>query len=155
MKKIISSILAIGMAFCVTTSAFAATKTSPTFKSDTGSKLSIGVGKTYQFKITSLNGKRPTFVVPGKLFTVKTNGVKGKDYYFVIKAVGKVGGSAGIYINGQKKPSTVATITKVVPTITPKKTSTSPKAVPKASAASVTPKKPITPSKIVPKTVVK
>ncbi|HEX2986133.1 MAG TPA: hypothetical protein VHO71_04885 [Caproiciproducens sp.] len=139
MKKIISAILAIGMSLCVTTSAFAASQPSPSFKSDTGTKLSISVGKTYQVKITSLNGKKPTLVIPGKLFTVKGNGSKGKNYYFVIKAVGKVGSSAGIYINGQKKPSTVATITNIK------------QSVPKKPAVTVSPKKPILKTKVIPK----
>lgn len=85
-----------------------------TFKTDTGSKLTIDYGKAYQFKITILNGKKPTFVVPGKAFQVTANGSKGKDYFFKIKAVGKDGESAGVYINGQKTPSTVITVNNKV-----------------------------------------
>lgn len=80
------------------------------FKNDTGSKLTIDYGKVYQFKITALNGKKPTFVVAGKAFQVTANGSKGKDYFFKVKAVGKDGESAGVYINGQKTPCTVITV---------------------------------------------
>lgn len=81
-----------------------------TYQSDTGSKVTIAYGGVYQFKITSLNGKKPTFVVPGKSFQVTANGSNGNQYYFKVKAVGKDGNSAGVYINGEKTPSTVITI---------------------------------------------
>ncbi|WP_312694951.1 hypothetical protein [Caproiciproducens sp.] len=87
---------------------------SATFKSDTGARVSIDAGMVYQFKITSLNGKKPTFSVAGKSFQVTANGSKGNDYFFKVKAVGKVGDSAGVYINGQKTPSTILSITNTI-----------------------------------------
>jgi hypothetical protein len=87
------------------------TVASSTYKSDTGSSLSVQKGKTYQFKITSLNGKKPVFVCGNSsIFKVSYTGRKGSNYYFMVRAVGKAGQSAGIYINGSKAPSTVAVI---------------------------------------------
>jgi hypothetical protein len=83
---------------------------SATFKSDTGAKLTLGAKKSYVFKITSLNNKKPTFVVPGKSFKVALVGKKGADYFFKVTAVGKKGDSAGVYINGVKPASTVLAI---------------------------------------------
>ena len=84
---------------------------SATFKSDTGAKLTVGHGKTYQFKITSLNGKKPTFASGNSsVFQIKYKGNKGNDYYFAVQAVGRKGQSAGIYINGSKTPNTLGTI---------------------------------------------
>lgn len=91
-----------------------ASSSSSTYKSDTGSKVSLGTGASYQFKITSLNGKKPTFVVPGKSFKVMAAGNKGKDYFFKVTAAGKDGDSAGVYINGAKTPSTVLEIKNTV-----------------------------------------
>lgn len=85
-----------------------------TFKTDTGSKLTIDYGKIYQFKITALNGKKPIFVVPGKAFQVTATGSKGNDYFFKVKATGRDGESAGVYINGQKTPSTVITVSNKI-----------------------------------------
>lgn len=113
MKKLLSGILAACLSLCLTVSAFAATTTAATFKSDTGSKISVVSGKTYQFKITS-TGAKPTFAVGSKNFTVKANGAKGHDYYFVVKASGKVGSQTGVYINSQKKPSTIMTIAPTI-----------------------------------------
>lgn len=110
MKKLLSGILAACLSLCLTVPACAAPTPAPTFKSDTGSRISVVLGKTYQFKITSSTGAKPTFTVAGKDFTVKSNGSKGHDYYFVVKAVGKIGDEAGVYINSQKKPSTVMKI---------------------------------------------
>jgi hypothetical protein len=80
-----------------------------TFKSDTGAKLDIQQGKTYQFKITSLDGKEPTFGVGSGSLTVTKVGKSGNDYFFKITAVGKVGDEVGVYVNGTR--STVAKIT--------------------------------------------
>ncbi|MGX8710076.1 hypothetical protein [Clostridium sp. KNHs216] len=83
---------------------------SSNFKSDTGAKLALSAGATYQFKITSLNGKKPAFIVPGNSFKVKLSGNKGADYFFKVTATGKSGASAGVYINGSKTPSTILSI---------------------------------------------
>ncbi len=79
-------------------------------KSDTGKALKVKAGKTYQFKITSNFGK-PTFACgTGSVFTVTYNGQNGNNYFFVVKAVGKVGQCAGFYINGAKTSSTIGTV---------------------------------------------
>lgn len=83
-----------------------------TYKSDTGSRLNLGANKVYQFKITSLNGKQPTFNIAGSAFKVTFNGKSGNDYRYLVKAVGKVGQYGGVYINGQKTASTTITIIK-------------------------------------------
>lgn len=88
------------------------TDTGATFKSDTGSKLSVNYGEAYQFKITSLNGRKPTFVCGNSsVFQVKDNGQEGSNYYYKVYAVGNPGQSAGFYINGSKVPSTIGTVT--------------------------------------------
>jgi|GEM_PF-4544815 len=92
-----------------------------TYKSDTSAKVSLGTGSTYQFKVTSLNGKKPTFTVGGNSFKVTPNGNKGKDYYYKVTATGKNGDSAGVYINGSKTPSTILSISNMVKIDTGKK----------------------------------
>lgn len=82
-----------------------------TYRSDTGARVSVDFGKSYQFKITSLNGKVPVFVVAGKAFQTTLNRVSGKDYYYKVKASGLDGDTVGVYINGEKSPSTVLTVT--------------------------------------------
>lgn len=73
-----------------------------TYESDTINNF--GVNKSYTFKITSKNGKTPTLVIgtPG-VFQSKLIRRSGNTYFFKITAVGKVGDSAGIYINGDSK----------------------------------------------------
>lgn len=88
-----------------------ATVTTPNngVKIDTGAKLTVKAGKTYQFKITATS--KPKFICGnGSLFRVNYNGQKGKDYFFKVTAVGKAGKSAGFYLNGSKTPCTVGTI---------------------------------------------
>jgi hypothetical protein len=87
---------------------------SASFKSDTGASVSLGTGVSYQFKITSLNGKKPTFVIPGNSFKVTPNGNKGADYFFKVTAIGKDGASAGVYINGSKTPGTILSVSNAV-----------------------------------------
>lgn len=101
MKKTISGILALGMIFSITTSAFAASNASQTFKSDTGSQLSISPNKTYQFKITS--NKKPTFSVGNSsIIKIVSNKSSGHTYYFTIRAIGRARQSAGVYVNGTR-----------------------------------------------------
>ena len=79
------------------------------YKSDTGAKLTVKSGKTYQFKITA--SSKPTFACGnGSAFKVKYIGSKGSNYFFKVTATGKVGQAAGFYVNGEKAPCTVATI---------------------------------------------
>lgn len=78
-------------------------------KIDTGAKLTVSAGKTYQFKITA--NKKPTFESGNNsIFKVTYNGQKGNDYFFKVTAVGKKRQSAGFYLNGSKTPCTVGTI---------------------------------------------
>ena len=72
-----------------------------TFVSDTNSALVVN--NAYTFKITSMDGKAPTFVVgtPG-IFTVQFVKQSGNDYFYKIIAIGPVGAQAGIYVNGEK-----------------------------------------------------
>ena len=72
----------------------------PSFVSDTNSALAVN--NAYTFKITSTNGKAPTFVVgTSGIFTVQLK-QSGNDYFYKITAIGPVGAQAGIYVNGTK-----------------------------------------------------
>ena len=107
MKKTISAILLLGMLFSVTASAFAAGRIPPDIKSDTGARLTIAPEKTYQFKIMS--GTKPVVTVGNStIIKIVSDKFFGSAYYFTIKAVGKQGQSAGVYLNGAR--ITVCTI---------------------------------------------
>lgn len=83
--------------------------TSVQIKSDTGKKLSVKAGGSYQFKITAPT--RPSFVSGNQsVFHVTFNGSKGNDHFFQVTAVGKAGQGAGFYLNHEKTPRTVGTI---------------------------------------------
>ena len=78
---------------------------------DTGGRLTVKAGGTYQFKVTS--APKPTFVCGNSsVFRVSASGSKGNDYFFKVTAVGKVGDSAGFYVNREKVPRTVGTIVR-------------------------------------------
>lgn len=78
---------------------------------DTGGRLTVKAGGTYQFKVTS--AQKPTFVCGNSsVFRVSASGSKGNDYFFKVTAVGKVGDSAGFYVNREKVPRTVGTIVR-------------------------------------------
>lgn len=81
------------------------------YKIDTGSKLSVKSGKTYQFKITA-SSKPSLKCGNGTVFKVTYTGSKGNNYFFKATAVGKVGQSTGFYVNGGKTPCTIGTIVK-------------------------------------------
>ena len=74
-------------------------KPEPNFVSDT--TWDFAISGTYQFKITSKNGKAPIFAIgtPG-VFEIEQVVQSGNDYFFTLKAVGVPGEKAGIYING-------------------------------------------------------
>lgn len=91
-------------------SARPAADTKAGYKSDTGKHLDVNVNGVYQFKITSLNGKKPSFQVAGKAFQTTYKGKKGNDYFYLVKAVGKVGQYGGVYINGEETASTTISI---------------------------------------------
>ncbi len=80
-------------------------------KLDTGSKLSVKVGKTYQFKVTS--AVKPTFLSGNNaVFQVTYNGHQGNSYFFKVTAIGKADQAVGFYLNQEKKPRTIASIIK-------------------------------------------
>ena len=74
---------------------------------DTGAKLTVEAGKTYQFKVTS--SSPVTYGTGnGAVFQVVESKKIGNDTFFKVKAVGQKGDCAGIYINGVRH--TIATI---------------------------------------------
>ena len=76
---------------------------------DTGRQLTVKSGKTYQFKISS--AKKPVFACgTPSAFRVVFSGSKESEYFFKATAVGKVGDSAGFYVNREKFPRTIGTI---------------------------------------------
>jgi len=81
------------------------------FVSDTTRPFNVKAKASYVFKLTA--NAKPTFV-SGTSIAFKTEFVKavGKDYFFRVTAVGKAGVGCGFYINSQKQPVTVATISK-------------------------------------------
>jgi hypothetical protein len=46
----------------------------------------------------------------GSVFSVTYVGKEGNNYFYKITAIGKVGDCAGLYINKEKVPRTIATI---------------------------------------------
>lgn len=77
----------------------ASTEFGATYISDT--TMPLAVNGAYTFKITSLNGKIPVFVVgTPDVFETALVAQNGNDYYYKITAKGNPGANAGIYING-------------------------------------------------------
>ncbi len=76
-------------------------KSNITFISDT--TYDFIVKGNYQFKITSTNGRAPTFLFgTGGVFNTQLVKVVGNDYYIKLTAIGKLGAKAGLYVNGVK-----------------------------------------------------
>lgn len=76
---------------------------------DTGKRLSVEVGKTYQFKITA--SQKPSFTCGNNsVFKVTYSGSRGSDYFFKVTAVGNPGQGAGFYVNQEKVPRTIGTV---------------------------------------------
>lgn len=75
----------------------------PDYISDTNKDISVVSGKTYQFKITSSTAPRFTLGTDG-IFTIApvVHPAGTNDYYYTIKATGKVGAATGVYINDNK-----------------------------------------------------
>lgn len=71
---------------------------SGSFVSDTTRDFSVN--GTYQFRITSKDGKEPTFVIgtPG-VFEIQSVTRSGNDYFFKLRAIGAPGDKAGLYVN--------------------------------------------------------
>ncbi len=85
---------------------------------DTGSQISVQEGTAYQFKLTS--SVKPTFVCgTDSVFKITENGSNGNEYFFLATAIGKAGQSAGFYVNGEKSPRTVGTITSATGSVLP------------------------------------
>ncbi len=73
----------------------------PEASSDTTKDFSVAKGSTYQFKITSATA--PTFTTgTAGVFSVALASVNGNEYFYKITAIGNVGASTGIYLNGVK-----------------------------------------------------
>jgi len=84
-----------------------------TATSDTTGNLSVAQGASYQFKITTTDGKAPTFGAGSASFKTTAVGSSGNAFFYKITAVGKVGDVSGIYLNGTK----VATATVTASTV--------------------------------------
>ena len=68
---------------------------------DTTHDFSVAQGASYQFKVTSTT--TPSFTVGTQgVFNVALASKNGNDYFYKITAVGKVGSSTGVYLNGTK-----------------------------------------------------
>lgn len=73
----------------------------PEATSDTNNDFSVAKGSAYQFKITSATA--PTFTTgTAGVFSVALASKNGNDYFYKITAIGNVGASTGIYLNGVK-----------------------------------------------------
>lgn len=73
----------------------------PEATSDTTKDFSVAKGSAYQFKITSATA--PTFTTgTAGVFSVALASKNGNDYFYKITAIGNVGASTGIYLNGVK-----------------------------------------------------
>lgn len=94
-----------GAATCVVT---VIPEVKSTYTSDTTGNVNVKAGETYQFKITSLDGKVPTFGIGSPSFKLVASSNTGNDYYFKVQAVGNIGDACGIYINSD--PNKVAVL---------------------------------------------
>jgi len=75
--------------------------TVPEATSDTTKDFSVAKGSSYQFKITSTTA--PTFTVgTAGVFKVELASKNGNAYFYKITAIGNVGASTGVYLNGVK-----------------------------------------------------
>ena len=73
----------------------------PEATSDTTKDFSVAKGSSYQFKITSTTA--PTFTVgTAGVFKVELASKNGNDYFYKVTAIGNVGASTGVYLNGVK-----------------------------------------------------
>ena len=94
-----------GVATCVVT---VIPEIKSTYTSDTTGNVSVKAGDTYQFKITSLDGKVPTFGIGSPSFKLVAQSSQGNDHFFKVQAVGNIGDACGIYINSD--PNKVAVL---------------------------------------------
>ena len=83
--------------------------TAPLVKSDTTAPLGIQAGRSYLMKLTA--DSKPTLAVGNSsVFRADFAKASGRDYFFRITAVGKVGATSGFYIDSGKVPVMVATV---------------------------------------------
>lgn len=69
--------------------------------------VTIKVGNTYQFKVTS--AAKPNFGLGSSALQTVATSSKGQDYFYKVKAVsGKTGDKVGVYVNGTR--AAIATI---------------------------------------------
>ena len=94
-----------GVATCVVT---VIPEIKSTYTSDTTGNVYVKAGDTYQFKITSLDGKVPTFGIGSPSFKLVAQSSQGNDHFFKVQAVGNIGDACGIYINSD--PNKVAVL---------------------------------------------
>lgn len=94
-----------GVATCVVT---VIPEIKSTYTSDTTGNVYVKAGDTYQFKITSLDGKVPTFGIGSPSFKLVAQSSQGNDHYFKVQAVGNIGDACGVYINSD--PNKVAVL---------------------------------------------
>ncbi|MGX8702454.1 MucBP domain-containing protein [Caproiciproducens sp.] len=79
-------------------------------KSDTTLPFTVKAGASYVFKLTA--DAKPVFVAGTvSAFRVDFINSSGKDHFFRVTAVGKAGTGSGFYINSQKAPVAVASVT--------------------------------------------
>ena len=76
--------------------------------SDTNAPFTVSQGGSYQFRLTA--AEKPTMAAGSPSFTVAYVGNEGKDWFFKVTAIGKVGDGCGFYVNGQKDPVAIAHI---------------------------------------------
>ncbi len=89
--------------------AVAAVGGAPSVVSDTTAPFRVKPGRSYVFRLTA--DAKPGFAAgTGSAFRVSDAGQSGRNYFFRVTAVGKTGMASGFYINGEKTPVAVATI---------------------------------------------
>ena len=79
--------------------------------SDTTGNFSVPINHSYTFKITA-NGK-PSLVAGSNSFRYVSTKRSGNNYFVKFQATGKVGNGCGFYLNENRLPIAVATITNI------------------------------------------
>lgn len=90
------------------------TAKAPTYKTAFDKHLNLSKGESQLLTVTSLNGKKPAVRTTGYSLAVSYVGNKGTDYYYSVKATGKVGSYGSIYINGDKTAASTISIPNTV-----------------------------------------
>ena len=79
--------------------------------SDTTGNFSVPINHSYTFKITA-NGK-PSLVAGSNSFRYVSTKRSGNNYFVKFQATGKAGNGCGFYLNENRLPIAVATITNI------------------------------------------